>query len=108
MPVTIVNDVLQAKPKEAVVSTGRFLINTTVGLLGLFDPASKMGLDYDPEDFGITLAKWGCRKDLPGTASGSAPPPYAMYCVIQPMLPSTPYRGMAANSTITGRLWYFW
>ncbi len=59
MPVTIVNDVLQAKPKEALVSTGRFLVNTTVGVLGLFDPASKMGLEYDPEDFGITLAKWG-------------------------------------------------
>jgi phospholipid-binding lipoprotein MlaA len=58
-PVTFINQVLQGKFKESGISTGRFLINSTVGLLGLFDPATKMGIaDYD-EDFGQTLAKWG-------------------------------------------------
>ena len=58
-PVTFINQVLQGKFKESGISTGRFFINSTVGLLGLFDPASKMGIaDFD-EDFGQTLAKWG-------------------------------------------------
>ena len=58
-PVTFINQVMQGKFKESGISTGRFLINSTVGLLGLFDVASKMGIpDYD-EDFGQTLAKWG-------------------------------------------------
>jgi phospholipid-binding lipoprotein MlaA len=59
LPVTIVNDVLQARPKAALSSTGRFAVNTTLGLAGLFDPASKMGLALEQEDFGITMAKWG-------------------------------------------------
>jgi phospholipid-binding lipoprotein MlaA len=58
-PVTVINQVLQGKFKEGGVSTGRFLVNSTIGLLGLFDVATKMGIaDYD-EDFGQTLAKWG-------------------------------------------------
>lgn len=59
MPITIVNDVLQAEPRSAVRNTGRFAINTTLGFLGLFDPASEMKLPPDETDFGVTLAKWG-------------------------------------------------
>jgi phospholipid-binding lipoprotein MlaA len=59
MPITIVNDVLQAEPKSALHNTGRFAINTTLGFVGLFDPASEMGLPPDETDFGVTLAKWG-------------------------------------------------
>lgn len=59
MPVTILNDLLQLKPIVAVRDTGRFLVNSTVGLLGLFDPASKWNLPPHSEDFGITLARWG-------------------------------------------------
>ena len=59
MPITIANDVLQADPKSAVRNTGRFLINSTVGVAGFFDPASEMNLQPDETDFGVTLAKWG-------------------------------------------------
>jgi len=59
MPITIINDVLQADPKSAVRNTGRFVINTTVGFIGLFDPASEMKLPPNETDFGVTLAKWG-------------------------------------------------
>lgn len=59
MPITIVNDVLQAEPKAALHNTGRFAVNTTLGFLGLFDPASEMNLPPRETDFGVTLAKWG-------------------------------------------------
>jgi phospholipid-binding lipoprotein MlaA len=58
-PITIANDLLQANPKEAFTTTSRLVINTTVGVLGLFDPASEMGIDAHGTDFGVTLAKWG-------------------------------------------------
>jgi phospholipid-binding lipoprotein MlaA len=58
-PITIVNEVLQGRPGPALQSTGRFLINTTVGFLGVFDPASEMKLPPHPTDFAVTLAHWG-------------------------------------------------
>ena len=58
-PVTIGNDVLQANPKEALKATSRLVINTTIGLLGFFDPASELSIDASTTDFGVTLAKWG-------------------------------------------------
>jgi len=58
-PVTIINEVLQGRPGPALQSTGRFLINTSVGFLGIFDPASEMQLPAHPTDFGVTLAHWG-------------------------------------------------
>jgi phospholipid-binding lipoprotein MlaA len=58
-PVTLMNQLLQGKLKEGGMSTGRFLVNTTVGLLGVFDVASKMGMPHYREDFGQTLAVWG-------------------------------------------------
>lgn len=59
MPITIVNDLLQAHPVDALKSTGRMAVNTTLGLLGFFDPASNMKLPLDETDFGVTLAHWG-------------------------------------------------
>lgn len=59
MPITIVNDVLQGEPRTAFRNTGRFAINTTLGFIGLFDPASEMNLPPNNNDFGVTLAKWG-------------------------------------------------
>ncbi|MEO7067558.1 MAG: VacJ family lipoprotein [Rhodanobacter sp.] len=59
MPVTVANDLLQLRPKQALQSTGRFLVNITLGLGGLFDPASQLGLPLEDNDFGITLARWG-------------------------------------------------
>ncbi len=59
MPITIINDVLQGDPRRAIRNTGRFVVNTTIGFVGLFDPASEMNLPLDETDFGVTLAKWG-------------------------------------------------
>jgi phospholipid-binding lipoprotein MlaA len=58
-PITIANDVLQANPKEAFKATSRLVINTTIGLLGFFDPASELSIDASTTDFGVTLARWG-------------------------------------------------
>ena len=58
--VTIPNNILQGDFKTAGVNTGRFLINTTIGILGLFDAANHMGLtEYEKEDYGQSLAKAG-------------------------------------------------
>jgi phospholipid-binding lipoprotein MlaA len=59
MPITIANNVLQGDPRRAAKNTGRFVVNTTIGFVGLFDPASEMNLPLDETDFGVTLAKWG-------------------------------------------------
>jgi phospholipid-binding lipoprotein MlaA len=53
------NQVLQGKPKYAVNDLSRFLINSTLGLGGILDPASSMGLKRHDEDFGQTLGLWG-------------------------------------------------
>jgi phospholipid-binding lipoprotein MlaA len=58
-PTTAVNDFLQAKVKDGFSDTARFLVNTTVGIGGLFDPAGHMGLARHDEDFGQTLGYWG-------------------------------------------------
>lgn len=58
-PVTVANDLLQARPKQALQSTARFLVNLTLGIGGFFDPASQLGLPIEDNDFGITLARWG-------------------------------------------------
>jgi len=61
-PTHFVNLVAQGKFKESVVITGRFLVNTTVGLLGFFDVASKSGIPDYREDLGQTLAVWGWKE----------------------------------------------
>lgn len=53
------NSALQGKFSDAGVDLGRLLINTTVGIFGLFDVASELGLERHDEDFGQTLAVWG-------------------------------------------------
>jgi ABC-type transporter lipoprotein component MlaA len=58
-PARALNNVLQGKWTAARIETQRFAINTTVGALGLFDPAAKWGLRAHPEDFGQTFASWG-------------------------------------------------
>ncbi|NIP74368.1 MAG: VacJ family lipoprotein [Gammaproteobacteria bacterium] len=59
---TVLNDFLQGKGRQGIADTGRFLINSTVGILGIFDVATRMGLDEHDEDFGQTLAVWGSRE----------------------------------------------
>ena len=56
---TVLNDMLQAKFEQGAKDTGRFTVNSTIGLLGLFDVASEIGLEHHEEDFDQTLAVWG-------------------------------------------------
>lgn len=75
-----VNNVLQGRGEYAVDSAKRVAVNTTVGLLGTFDIASKMDIDKHPSNFGLTLGRWGV-----GTG------PY----VVLPLLGPTTLRGIA-------------
>jgi phospholipid-binding lipoprotein MlaA len=54
-----VNQLLQGKPADAGSMTLRVLTNTTIGIAGLFDPATSLGLERKPEDLGLTLGHWG-------------------------------------------------
>jgi phospholipid-binding lipoprotein MlaA len=58
-PVTAINLVLQGKFEESLEATGRFLMNSTIGLLGFVDVATKLDMPNYNEDFGQTLAVWG-------------------------------------------------
>lgn len=58
-PVTFANDVLQGEPVRATQTLGRVTFNTTLGIGGMFDIASKMGIPPHSEDFGQTLGVWG-------------------------------------------------
>ena len=60
-PVVMVNDVLQGKLGAFCSDTARLLVNTTLGIGGLFDPATPIGLDKNDRDFGQTLGKWGVK-----------------------------------------------
>ena len=58
--ITIPNNILQGEFRKAGVNTGRFVVNTTVGILGIFDVATKMDFpDYEREDYGQTFGAWG-------------------------------------------------
>lgn len=72
-PVIFLNDVMQAQPKRAGVTALRFGINTTVGILGLFDAAKVVGLEKHTEDFGQTLGRYGAK-----------PGPYLMLPILGP------------------------
>jgi phospholipid-binding lipoprotein MlaA len=58
-PLVAVNGFLQGKFSQGASDTGRFIVNTTLGIGGLFDPASGAGLKAHDEDFGQTFGKWG-------------------------------------------------
>lgn len=70
---TALYGLLQGKPTEAVTHLCRVVINSTVGLLGCFDVAAKMGLERNAEDFGQTLGRWG-----------SGPGPYFVWPLLGP------------------------
>ena len=61
-PVTVVNRLLQGNPRGAANALGRFLLNSTVGIGGLFDVATKAKIPRRGEDFGQTLAVWGWQR----------------------------------------------
>jgi phospholipid-binding lipoprotein MlaA len=58
-PVIFANDALQGERERAGITLGRFMINTTLGVAGLFDAASAFGYPRHDEDFGQTLGVWG-------------------------------------------------
>lgn len=58
-PTTIVNAALQGKIAQSGKDLGRFVINSTIGLVGLMDVATPLGLERNNEDLGQTLGKWG-------------------------------------------------
>ena len=92
--VTIPNNILQGDLKKAGINTGRFVINTTVGILGLIDVAEYIGLsEYEKEDYGQSLAKLGVG---PGC-----------YLVLPVLGPST-VRDTAASfaNVLGGDAWY--
>lgn len=82
-PIVFVNDLLQGKLKPFLSDTGRFVLNSTVGLGGLFDPATQAGLRKHDNDFGITLGTWG-----------AGPGPYLVL----------PFAGMSSVRDASGRV----
>lgn len=64
LPSIFVNRVLQGEAEAAGVAFGRFGVNTIMGGLGFLDPATEMGLPYDPTDFGVTLAVLGAEEGV--------------------------------------------
>ncbi len=63
-PFVLANDVLQGEGERAGMTLSRFLINTTLGVGGLFDAAAGMGAPYHEEDFGQTLGAWGVEESV--------------------------------------------
>ena len=58
--ITIPNNILQGEFKKAGVNTGRLVVNTTIGILGIIDAAEKLGFpEYEKEDYGQTFGTWG-------------------------------------------------
>jgi phospholipid-binding lipoprotein MlaA len=88
---TSLNQLLQGKPKKSLNDITRFIINSTIGLAGFVDVASKIGLDRHEEDFGQTLAVWGV-----------GPGPYIMLPAFGPStLRDTLSRPVSSFSSIT-------
>src|SRR5262249_23064163 len=85
-PRRVANDLLQGKPAKAGDDFGRFAINTTFGMLGLFDPAGAEGIAPGDEDFGQTLGVWG-------TPAG----PYLVWPLLGPSSPRDA-AGLAVDS----------
>jgi phospholipid-binding lipoprotein MlaA len=87
-PVLFLNNLLQAKPIEAGEDLGRFLLNTTVGIGGIWDPAKEFGIVANNEDFGQTLGYWGV--------------PPGPYLVLPLLGPSSPRgaAGLAVDSAV--------
>jgi phospholipid-binding lipoprotein MlaA len=92
-PMRFANDLLQAKPVAAAEDLGRFVVNTTVGIAGFFDPASKIGLEGHTEDFGQTLGYWGI--------------PPGPYLVLPFLGPSNPRDGVGLIADSAARVYPF-
>ena len=75
-PIILANDLMQGEGDRAYITVSRFIVNTSIGILGLFDVATEIGLDYHDEDFGQTMA-------VAGVGSG----PYLMLPLLGPTNP---------------------
>jgi phospholipid-binding lipoprotein MlaA len=93
-PGVMLNNLLQGKPRAAGIDLARFLMNTSVGLAGLLDPAATIGLDAHEEDFGQTFGVWG----IP-------PGPYLVLPFLGPSSPRDAV-GRAADSATTPYGWF--
>lgn len=111
MPRLIVNSALQGRGENTVHNLSRFLINTTLGLGGLFDPAESFGLDRRDTDFGETLHVWGAGEgayvELPvfGPSTSRDAGGMAVDFVMNPVrfLATTPEQDKIALGTQVGR-----
>jgi len=70
-PITLVNDLLQGKFHDTANDRARLMLNTTVGVAGVLDPATAVGLARNCEDFGITLGTWGMPSEIPYIEAGT-------------------------------------
>jgi phospholipid-binding lipoprotein MlaA len=93
-PGVMLNDLLQGKPREAGIDLARFLMNSSVGLAGLLDPAAAVGLEANEEDFGQTFGVWG----IP-------PGPYLVLPFLGPSSPRDAV-GRAADTATTPYGWF--
>ena len=92
-PIDAVNNLLQGKVVRSAAVVGRFGVNTTVGMLGFFDPATAWGLEAHNEDFGQTLGVWGV-----------PPGPYLVW----PLLgPSSPRETIGLAADYAGAIYFF-
>tara|TARA_B100000700_G_C14909300_1_gene791389 strand:- start:171 stop:956 length:786 start_codon:yes stop_codon:yes gene_type:complete len=92
--VTIPNNILQGDFSLAGKNSARLAVNSTIGVLGLFDPATKMGFnDYEKEDYGQTLGRWGVGEGC--------------YIVLPVLGPSTARDAVASIANyVGGDAWY--
>lgn len=93
-PIDFTNELLQGEPTEAGRDLGRFVINTTIGIGGLFDHATGFGLEKEQEDFGQTFAVWGI---------GTGP-----YLVLPFMGPSNPRDFVGGLLDNAARIWPYY
>ncbi len=116
-PFSFLNNILQGRPDRAVKNLGRFVVNTTIGIGGLFDQATRVGIQPAPEDFGQTLAAWGANggpylvlpllgpstlRDGVGTGVGQFTDPYRL-CLTYCDLPKGVPLGLLAAQVISVR-----
>jgi len=94
MSVVLVNDLLQAKPLSMAEDVGRIVVNSTVGIAGLFDVATKIGIDENDEDFGQTLGYLGV-----------PPGPFLMLPIFGPSSPRDTL-GLAVDSGSRPWTWF--
>lgn len=93
-PIDFTNELLQGKPRGAVTSFSRFLVNSTLGVGGIFDHGDTLGLEENHEDFGQTFAVWGV---------GSGP-----YLMLPFFGPSNPRDGVGFVLDSAARIWPYY